>query len=97
MLPARFGRDLFEEVLNRTARREKRTRRLPAPVMIRYVIAMGLFFDESYDEVMRWLVGNLHIGASSTRDGPPICRPARSATFRWTRRSTPIWRTGRRS
>lgn len=27
--------------------------------MIRYVIAMGLFFTESYDEVMRRLVGNL--------------------------------------
>lgn len=27
--------------------------------MIRYVIAMGLFFSESYDEVMRRLVGNL--------------------------------------
>jgi len=57
---ARFGRDLLEEVLNRTQRREKRTRRLPAHVMIRYVIAMGLFAAESYDEVMRRLVGNLH-------------------------------------
>jgi hypothetical protein len=27
--------------------------------MIRYVIAMGLFVGESYDEVMRRLVGNL--------------------------------------
>lgn len=59
VLSARFGRDLLEEVLSRTGRREKRTRRLPAHVMIRYVIAMGLFFDESYDEVMRRLVGNL--------------------------------------
>ena len=59
-MSARFGRDLLEEVLNRTQRREKRTRRLPAHVMIRYVIAMGLFAAESYDEVMRRLVGNLH-------------------------------------
>lgn len=59
MLSARFDRDLIEEVLNRTGRREKRSRRLPAHVMIRYVIAMGLFFAESYDEVMRRLVGNL--------------------------------------
>lgn len=59
VLSARFGRDLLEEVLNRTGRREKRVRRLPAHVMMRYVIAMGLFFDESYDEVMRRLVGNL--------------------------------------
>ena len=59
VLSARFDRDLLEEVLNRTGRREKRSRRLPAHVMVRYVIAMGLFFEESYDEVMRRLVGNL--------------------------------------
>jgi hypothetical protein len=59
VVSARFDRDLIEEVLNRTGRREKRSRRLPAHVMIRYVIAMGLFADESYDEVMRRLVGNL--------------------------------------
>jgi hypothetical protein len=59
VVSARFGRDLLEEVLNRTQRREKRSRRLPAHVMVRYVIAMGLFFAESYDEVMRRLVGNL--------------------------------------
>jgi hypothetical protein len=59
VVAARFDRDLIEEVLNRTGRREKRSRRLPAHVMIRYVIAMGLFFTESYDEVMRRLVGNL--------------------------------------
>jgi len=59
VLSARFDRDVLEEVLNRAGRREKRSRRLPAHVMIRYVIAMGLFFTESYDEVMRRLVGNL--------------------------------------
>ncbi|WP_214106787.1 IS4 family transposase [Acrocarpospora catenulata] len=59
VLSARFDRDLLEEVLNRTGRRENRSRRLPAHVMIRYVIAMGLFFADSYDEVMRRLVGNL--------------------------------------
>ena len=59
VVSARFDRDLLEEVINRTGRREKRSRRLPAHVMIRYVIAMGLFFSESYDEVMRRLVGNL--------------------------------------
>lgn len=59
VLAARFGRDLLEEVINRTSCREKRSRRLPAHVMIRYVIAMGLYFDESYEEVMRRLVGSL--------------------------------------
>jgi hypothetical protein len=59
VVSARFNRDLLEEVLHRTSRREKRSRRLPAHVMVRYVIAMGLFFADSYDEVMRRLVGNL--------------------------------------
>ena len=60
VVSSRFDRDLLEEVLNRSGRREKRVRRLPAHVMMRYVVAMGLYFDESYDEVMRRLVGNLH-------------------------------------
>lgn len=51
VLAARFHRDLLEEIINRAGCREKRSRRLPAHVMIRYVIAMGLFFDESYEEV----------------------------------------------
>jgi hypothetical protein len=68
VLSARFDRDLLEEVLNRTGRREKRSRRLPAHVMIRYVIAMGLFFTESYDEVMRRLVGNLRTLGSWSDD-----------------------------
>lgn len=59
VLSARFGRDLVEEVVNDTGVREKRRRLLPAHVMIRYVIALGLFCSESYEEVMRRLVGNL--------------------------------------
>jgi len=59
VLAARFHRDLLEEVINRTGCREKRSRRLPAHVMIRYVVAMGLFANESYEEVMRRLVGSL--------------------------------------
>jgi hypothetical protein len=59
VLSARFHRDLLEEVINRTGCRERRDRRLPAHVMIRYVIAMGLYFAEPYEEVMRRLVGSL--------------------------------------
>lgn len=59
VLSAQFGRDLLEEVINDTGVREKRSRLLPAHVMIRYVIAMGLYCEESYEEVMHRLVGNL--------------------------------------
>jgi len=52
-------RDLIEEVLAQTGRREQRSRRLPAHVMVRFCVAMCLFFDEDYEEVMRLLVGAL--------------------------------------
>jgi Insertion element 4 transposase N-terminal len=52
-------RDLIEEVLDETGRREQRSRRLPAHVMVRFCLAMCLFFDDDYEEVMRKLVGSL--------------------------------------
>ncbi|WP_405104038.1 IS4 family transposase [Micromonospora sp. NBC_01412] len=68
VLSARFHRDLIEEVINRTGCREKRSRRLPAHVMIRYVIAMGLYAQESAEEVMRRLVGGLRAMGSWSDD-----------------------------
>jgi hypothetical protein len=68
VLSARFHRDLIEEVINRTGCREKRKRLLPAHVMIRYVIAMGLYAQESAEEVMRRLVGSLHTMGSFNDD-----------------------------
>jgi hypothetical protein len=52
-------RDLIEDVLDATGRREQRSRRLPAHVMVRFCLAMCLFFDDDYEEVMRKLVGSL--------------------------------------
>jgi hypothetical protein len=68
VLSARFHRDLIEEVINRTGCREKRKRLLPAHVMIRYVIAMGLYGQESAEEIMRRLVGSLHLMGSFDDD-----------------------------
>lgn len=68
VLSARFHRDLIEEVINRTGCREKRSRRLPAHVMIRYVVAMGLYAQESAEEVMRRLVGSLRTMGSWSDD-----------------------------
>jgi hypothetical protein len=52
-------RDVIEEVLIETGRREKRVRLLPAHVVVRFCQAMCLFFDDDYEEVMRKLVGSL--------------------------------------
>jgi hypothetical protein len=53
------GRDLIEDVLVETGRREKRSRLLPAHVMVRFCQAMCLFFDDDYEEVMEKLAASL--------------------------------------
>ena len=64
---AEVSRDVIEDVLTETGRREQRTRLLPAHVMVRFCQAMCLFFDDDYEEVMRKLVGSLR-SMSSWRD-----------------------------
>ena len=59
VLSAAFPRDLIDEVIEVTGKREKRSRLLPAHVMVRYVIGLGLFFGQAYEEVMRQLAGSL--------------------------------------
>lgn len=53
------SRDLVDEVVAQTGRREKRQRLLPAWVVVYSVLAMTLFFDDAYEEVMRKLVDGL--------------------------------------
>lgn len=52
-------RDLVDEVVAYAGRKEKRSRLLPAHVVVYYVLALALFFGEAYEEVMRRLVGGL--------------------------------------
>lgn len=52
-------RDLVDEVLNSTGKQEKRSRLLPARVVVYYVLALTLFFGEAYEEVLRKLVNGL--------------------------------------
>jgi Insertion element 4 transposase N-terminal len=52
-------RDLVDEVLVDTGRTERRRRLLPARVVVYFVLAMTLFFDDAYEEVMRKLVEGL--------------------------------------
>lgn len=59
VLAETIPRDLIEDVLTETGRREQRSRRLPAHVMVRFCLAMCLFYDEDYEEVMRTLVRSL--------------------------------------
>ena len=54
-----FDRDLVDDVLAVTGRREQRSRLLPARVVVYYVLALCLFFEDAYEEVMRKLVNGL--------------------------------------
>jgi hypothetical protein len=52
-------RELVDEVVGTSGRQEKRVRKLPARVVVYFVMALSLFHGESYEEVMRKLVQGL--------------------------------------
>jgi hypothetical protein len=54
-----FPPELVDGVVLEAGRRERRARLLPARVVVYYVLAMALFADSSYEEVMRQLVEGL--------------------------------------
>jgi hypothetical protein len=60
-------RDLVNEVLAETRRREKRSRLLPAHVVVYFVMAMAIFRD-GYEEVMRRLTGGLRFMRAWSQD-----------------------------
>lgn len=61
-------RDLVDEVLVDTGKREQRVRLLPARVVVYYVMALCLFFGDSYEEVMRTLVDGLRALGSWSKE-----------------------------
>jgi hypothetical protein len=52
-------RELVDDVLASTGRKEQRKRLLPARVVVYFVLALALFYGDSYEEVMRKLVQGL--------------------------------------
>lgn len=58
VLTRTIPRDLVDDVLAETNRREKRSRRLPAHVVVYFVLAMAVFRD-GYEEILRKLVNGL--------------------------------------
>jgi hypothetical protein len=59
VLTATFPRQLVDEVIEATGRRERRNRLLPAHLTLYYVLAMTLFSSSGYEEVMRSLTEGL--------------------------------------
>src|SRR5262245_5956825 len=62
-----------EEALEATGRQSQRRRQLPARVMVYYVLALSLFMEVGYGEVLRCLVEGL------ARLGLPVQRLRQSA------------------
>ncbi|MBP2329512.1 hypothetical protein JOF56_009897 [Kibdelosporangium banguiense] len=58
VLTRTVSRDVVDEVLAETGRQEKRSRRLPAHVVVYFVLAMAIFRD-GYEEILRKLVNGL--------------------------------------
>lgn len=54
-----FPPELVDGVILEAGRRERRQRLLPARVVVYYVLALALFADSAYEEVMRQLVEGL--------------------------------------
>jgi Insertion element 4 transposase N-terminal len=85
-------RDLVDEVLADTGRTQRRL--LPARVVVYFVLAMTLFFDDAHEEVIfRWAAGSSQVsvpGSADPRDcsntvankpSPPRVRPHRGKSF----------------
>ena len=68
VLSGLIHRDLIDDVVRESGKREQRSRLLPAHVVVYYVLALNLFFGEAYEEVMRQLVGGLRF-LGNWRDG----------------------------
>src|SRR5215217_6036596 len=63
-----FHRDLIDDVLRETRKVEQRSRKLPARVVVYYVLALCLFYEDAYEEVVRKLVNGLRFLRTWTDD-----------------------------
>jgi transposase IS4-like protein len=59
VLSSVIHRDVIDDAIRETGKREERSGLLPAHVVVYYVLALNLFFAEDCEEVMRQLVNGL--------------------------------------
>lgn len=82
MLKAAFPGDLVSEVVEQAEARERRRRSLPASLMVYYVLALALFAEKDYQEVMRLLADSLRwppgLGSATELPTVPAITKARS-------------------
>ena len=88
VIATRIPREAVDRAIANTGRQSKRIRQLPAHVMVYYVIALALYMEVAYGEVLRclvealaWLgepaqrVRNTGRSAISVINAPPSRRP----------------------
>jgi len=78
-LTATFPPELVDRVLAQTGKREQRRRLLPARMVVYYLLALALFADVAYLEVLRLLVEALRRPARRRRAGLAPRLPVKSA------------------
>jgi Insertion element 4 transposase N-terminal len=61
-------RELVDEVVASAGRKEIRRNKLPARLMVYFVMAMALFYGDAYEEVIRKLAGGLDYMGTWQRD-----------------------------
>ena len=68
VLASKIPREEVQRVLAESGRESKRIRQLPAHVMVYYVVALALYMNVSYEEVLRCLVEGLEwLGEPASR------------------------------
>ena len=87
VLSSVIHRDVIDDAIRETGKREERSRLLPAHVVVYYVLALNLFFGEAYEEVMRQLVKWLADASGSTEyfneRGTEYAGLPRQANYGW--------------
>jgi hypothetical protein len=76
VLASVFPASLVDEVIGQAGARERRYRALPARLMVYYVIALALFAQQGYEEVMRLLTQGLSWLSGWSREWEPPSVPA---------------------
>jgi hypothetical protein len=82
VLTQTFPPELVDRVLARTGRGEQRQRLLPARVAVYYTLAMCLFAQVGYEEVMRLLVEGLAWALFAEVARPLATRKTKGARYR---------------
>ena len=104
-----FPMSKVKEVLHRTGKASQRQRDLPAHVVVYYVIALALYLQVSYREVLRCLLAGLPClyvpGSTVHVTGQSACSPARcgrgavppsvGGVSKWERADNPCRRSSR--